>query len=208
MPDSIEGLGRWRTQGLYDFSVASRLTGVSANSIKRWMKGYPSSVAELKPAWEDFFGNLRTEHNRLSFLEFVEVLLAGKIRAGKGGSYQQVREYHDDLAAEWGTEFPFAHENLLSQKGLLPQSAAEALGQLEYEDGFAARWYPLGEHASIVSEPRISGGTPTIKGRRVRVLDIRELFEAGESVEKVAYAFDLKDAEVETALRYAFLASI
>lgn len=208
MPDTIEGLGRWRTQGLYDIRVATRLTGVSASSIKRWLRGYPSSVADLKPAWKDLSGNLRTEHNRLSFIEFVEVLVAGKIRAGRGRGYQQVREYHDGLAAEWGTQFPFAHENLLAQKGQLPDQAIKTLGQLDYEDGFAARWYPLGKHSPLVSEPRISGGTPTIKGRRVRVLDIRELFEAGESIEKVAYAFDLNEVEVETALRYAFMVSI
>lgn len=205
MPDSIEGLGRWRTQGLYDFSVASRLTGVSANSIKRWMKGYPSSVAELKPTWEDFFGNLRTEHNRLSFLEFVEVLLAGKIRAGKGGSYQQVREYHDGLAAEWGTEFPFAHENLLSQKGLLSQSAAEALGQMDFEDGFASRWLPFGKDGSLALDPRRAGGQPAIKGRRLRVVDISGQFKAGHTIKWIADDFDLRPIDVEQALRYALM---
>ena len=208
MLDTTEGLGRWRTQGIYDIAVARRLTGVSANSIKRWLEEYPAHVAELKPDWNDLSGQIHTQHNRLSFLEMVEVLIAGKIRASQGGSYWKVRKYHDGLAAEWGTQFPFAHQNLAAYNEELPIPAVKALEQLDYEDGFASRWYPLGKDAPLVSEPRISGGAPTIRGRRVRVLDIRELFEAGESVQKVADAFDLEDLEVETALRYAFLASV
>jgi uncharacterized protein (DUF433 family) len=208
MPDTIEELGRWRTQALYRIGEAHRLTGVSTDSIRRWLQGYPGYVLDLKPPWKDGMGRPWTHLTRLSFLEFVEVLVAGKIRSGRGGDYQEVRKFHDSLAAEWGTHFPFAHENLLAHKGQLPDQAIKTLGQLDYEDGFAARWYPLGKRAPLVSEPRISSGAPTIKGRRVRVLDIRELFEAGESLEKVAYAFDLNEAEVETALRYAFLASI
>ena len=208
MLDTIEGLGRWRTQGIYDVDVAHRLTGVSANSIKRWLEEYPAHIAELKPDWQDLWGRIQPQHYLLSFLEMVEVLIAGKIRFGQGGSYRKVRKYHDGLAAEWGTQFPFAHQNLSAHVEGLPVSAGKALEQLDYEDGFASRWYPLGKDAPLVSEPRISGGAPTIRGRRVRVLDIRELFEAGESVQKVAEAFDLEDIEVETALRYAFLASV
>ena len=208
MLDTVERLGSWRTNAKYRIGEAHRLTGVSADSIKRWLQDYPGYILDLKPPWKDGMGRPWTNLTRLSFLEFVEVLIAGRIRADKGGDYRGVRRFHDSLAAEWGTQFPFAHENLLAQKGDLPDQAVKVLGQLDYEDGFAARWYPLGKDAALVSEPRISGGAPTIIGRRVRVLDIRELFEAGESVEKVADAFDLNGVEVETALRYAFLASI
>ena len=208
MLDTVERLGSWRTNAKYRIGEAHRLTGVSTDSIRRWLQDYPSYILELKPPWKDGMGRPWTNLTRLSFLEFIEVLVAGKIRAGQSVSYQDVRKFHDSLAAEWGTQFPFAHHNLLANKGQLPDQAVKALGQLDYEDGFAARWYPMGKHAPLVSEPRISGGAPTIKGRRVRVLDIRELFEAGESLGKVADAFDLNEVEAETALRYAFLASI
>ena len=206
--DTVERLGTWRTQAAYDIGVTHRLTGVSASAIKGWLEAYPNYIAGLKAHWKDGMGRPWTNLTRLSFLEFIEVLVAGKIRAGQSVSYNEVRKFHDNLADEWGTQFPFAHLNLPKAKNLLPADARGVLEQLDYEDGFAARWYPLGKHTPLVSEPRISGGAPTIKGRRVRVLDIRELFEAGESLEKVADAFELNEVEVETALRYAFLTSI
>ena len=205
MPDTIEGLGRWRTQALYDIRVAAKLTGVSASSIKRWLLGYPGSVADLKPASKDWYGNLRTEHNRLSFVEFVEVLVAGRIRAGSGGVYQQVREYHDGLAAEWGTQFPFAHENLLTQEDRMPAPAMKVLGQLDYEDGFASRWLPFGKDGSLALDPRRAGGQPAIKGRRLRVVDISGQFQAGYTIKWIADDFDIRPVDVEQALRYALL---
>ena len=149
MLDTTEGLGRWRTQGIYDIAVAHRLTGVSTNSIKRWLEEYPAHVAELKPDWKDLWGRIHTQHNRLSFLEMVEVLIAGKIRAGQGGSYWKVRKYHDELAAEWGTQFPFAHQNLAAHIEGLPIPAVKALEQLDYEDGFASRWLSLWKRRRI-----------------------------------------------------------
>ena len=205
MLDTIVGLEGWRTQGIYDLAVARRLTGVSANSIKRWLEEYPAHVAELKPEWKDLSGRIHIEDNRLSFLEMVEVLIAGKIRAGKGGSYRKVRKYHDGLAAEWGTQFPFAHQNLAAYNEELPTRAVKALEQLDYEDGFASRWLPFGKDGSLALDPRRAGGQPAIKGRRLRVVDISGQFQAGYTIKWIADDFDIRPVDVEQALRYALL---
>ncbi len=208
MPDTIESLGLWRTQAAYDIGETHRLTGVSAKSIKQWLQDYPSSIADLKPPWKDGMGRPWTHLTRLSFLELVDVLMAGKIRAGQGGGYREVREYHDSLAAEWGTQFPFAHHNLLAHKERLPAPAVKTLGQLDYEDGFASRWCPLGKDGAVALDPRRAGGQPTMRGRRLRVVDISDYFVGGESVESLARDFQLDPMDVEAALRYAIAAGI
>jgi uncharacterized protein (DUF433 family) len=204
MLDTIERLGGWRTDAAYEIGEAHRLTGVSAASIKRWLRDYPSYIAELKPPCEQWLAPLFPNPLVLSFLELVEVLLAGKIRAGQRATYREVRKYHDAIAAEWGTQFPFAHENLLANQESLPAPAAKVLGQLDYEDGFASRWCPLGKDEPIAVDPQRGSGAPTIKGRRLRVEDIRGLFKAGEPISRIANDFDLETDQVEAALRYAF----
>ena len=203
MLDTVERLGSWRTQGVYDIGVAHRLTGVSADSIKRWLRAYPAYILELKPPWKDGMGRPWTNLTRLSFLEFIEVLVAGKIRASRGGDYKEVRKFHDSLAAEWGTHFSFAHENLLVHTGRLPDQAVKTLRQLDYEDGFASRWLPFGKDGSLALDPRRAGGQPAIKGRRLRVVDISDFFVGGESVEDLANDFDVTTADVEASLRFA-----
>ena len=205
MLDTVERLGSWRTNGRYTISRAHGLTGVSEAAVKDWLHGYPSLVTDLKSDWEDMTGRLHTQRNLLSFLELVEVLMAGKIRRGRRKSYQDVREFHDALTDEWGTQFPFAHKNLLAHKGRLPEHAAQVLEQMDYEDGFVSRWCPMGKDQPIALDPRRGSGAPTIKGRRLRVEAIRGYFAAGESLEALASDFDLEPLEVEAALRYAFL---
>ena len=203
MLDTVERLGSWRTQGAYNIGVAHRLTAVSADSIKRWLQDYPSNVLELKPPWRDGMGRPWTSLTRLSFLEFIEVLVAGKIRSGHGGDYREVRKFHDSLVAEWGTHFPFAHENFLTYKGNLPDQAAKTLAQMDYENEFVSRWCPFGKDGALALDPKRAGGQPAIRGRRLRVVDISDYFVGGESVETLASDFDVTPADVEAALRFA-----
>ena len=203
MLDTVENLGDWRTNGKYRIGVAQRLTGVSGGGIKRWLQDYPAHIAELKPPWADGMGAKFDHLTKLSFLELLEVLIAGKIRAGNKGSYREVREYHDAIAAEWGTQFAFAHQNFLAHKERLPESAVKILGQMDYEDGFVSRWCPMGKDGALALDPQQAGGQPAIKGRRLRVVDISDMFEAGESIQEIAYNFDIDAAQVEAALRYA-----
>ena len=203
MLDTVENLGDWRTNGKYRIGVAQRLTGVSGGGIKRWLQDYPAHIAELKPPWVDGMGAKFDHLTKLSFLELLEVLIAGKIRAGNRGGYREVREYHDAIAAEWGTQFAFAHQNFLAHKGRLPEAAVKILGQMDYDDGFVSRWCPMGKDGALALDPQRAGGQPAIKGRRLRVVDIKDSFMAGESVNFLADDFDLKPQDVEAALRYA-----
>ncbi len=203
MLDTVERLGSWRTNAKYRIGEANRLTGVSSDSIKRWLHDYPDHISDLKPPWKDGMGRPWTNLTRLSFLEFVEILIAGKIKAGQYRDYRQVRQFHDSLAAEWGTQFPFAHQNLLAYKERLPEQAVKTLEQMEYEDGFVSRWCPFGKDGALALDPKRAGGQPAIKGRRVRVVDISDFFVGGESIEALARDFDLTPFQVESALRYA-----
>jgi uncharacterized protein (DUF433 family) len=205
MLDTVERLGSWRTGGRYTASNAHRLTGISRSTLARWMRGYPDDVKALKPDWKDMSGNVRVQSDRLSFLELIEVMIASNIRVASGGSYEKVRKHHSNLAAEWETLFPFAHKNMSGSAANLHSPVAEVLQQLDYEDDFASLWSPMGKGQVIVVDPRRGSGAPTVRGRRLRVEDIRDYFAAGESIEALSQDFDLKAIDVETVLRYAIL---
>lgn len=56
---------------------------------------------------------------------------------------------------------------------------------------------------AIVKDDSIRSGKPVVQGSRVAVKDIVESFyDAGRSIEQIAYDFDLSTEEVEDALRY------
>ncbi len=56
----------------------------------------------------------------------------------------------------------------------------------------------------ITYNPQQCGGKPCIRGMRIRVADILELYAAGVSNEQILHDFpDLEDQDLEDALRYA-----
>lgn len=56
----------------------------------------------------------------------------------------------------------------------------------------------------ITTNPQQCGGKPCIRGMRIRVADILELYAAGVSNEQILQDFpDLEAEDLEAALRYA-----
>ena len=180
------------------------MTGVSATAIRRWLSGYPPGIQEIKAKWKN--DNDRWPDPLLvSFLELIEILVAGKLKAATGKSFAGVRKYNAVLSSEWEAHFPFAHRNMLKQKDALPEPVVKTLDQMDYENGLVSLWHPMGKDQPIVVDPHRSSGAPTIKGRRLRVLDIKGHFIAGDSINLLADNFELEPLTVEAAVRYALL---
>ena len=206
MLDALERLDVSLIDPSYGIRDAQGITGVSATAIRRWLSGYPDSVQEIKAKWINH-NDRWPDPLLVSFLELIEILVAGKLKAATGKSFAAVRRYNTVLSSEWDAPFPFAHQNLLKQRDALPEPVFKTLEQMDYEGGFASRWLPFGKDGALALDPHRAEGQPTIKGRRVRVVDIRGRFKAGESMKFIAHDFDLERADVEAALRYAFLVS-
>ena len=204
MPNTLERLDVCLIDPSYGIKEAQGVTGVSATAIRRWLSGYPAGIREMKAQWINH-NDRSPDPLRVSFLELMEILVAGKFRAATGKSFAVVRKHNAALSSEWEAPFPFAHRNMLKQKDALPEPVVKTLEQMDYENGYVSRWFPLGKEQPITVDPRRGSGAPVIKDRRVRVQDIRGRFKSGESLEFIAYDFDLERTDVEAALRYALL---
>jgi len=60
------------------------------------------------------------------------------------------------------------------------------------------------EHPHIVQVPGVCGGEPVIDGLRVTVRHVATLYLRGETVQEIAGALDLTEAQVFHALSYFF----
>jgi len=207
MLDAVERLDICLIDPSYGIKETQGIAGVSAAAIRRWLSGYPADIREMKAHWINP-NDKSPDPLRVSFLELIEILVAGKFRAATGKSFAAVQKHNSDLSSEWEAPFPFAHRNMLKQQDGLPERVAKTLEEMDYEKGYVSRWFPLGKELSITVDPRRGSGAPVVKDRRVRVKDIRGQFKAGETIENIAEDFVLKTSEVEAALRYAFLADL
>ena len=204
MLDTVERLDVCLVDPSYSLKDTRRLTGVSEASIRRWIDSYPPCVQEIKARWIND-SDRGPDPLLVSFLELIEILVAGNLKAATGKSFAGVRKYNAVLSSEWETHFPFAHQNMLNQIDAVSEPVIKTLDQMDYENGFVLLWHPMGKDQPIVLDPRRGSGAPTIKGRRLRVLDIRGYFLGGNSIDFLAEDFELDPAVVEAALRFALL---
>ena len=204
MMDTIKGLDICLIDPSYGIKEAQGITGVSATAIRRWLSGYPASVQEIKAKWINH-NDKWPDPLLISFFELIEILVAGKLKVATGKTFAGVRRYNTVLSSEWEAPFPFAHQNMLKQKDALPEAVVKALDQMDYENGYVSRWCPFGKDGALALDPYRASGQPAIKGRRLRVLDIKGYFVGGDSVTAIAGDFDLDPLQVEAALRFALL---
>lgn len=75
------------------------------------------------------------------------------------------------------------------------------LKNLDYHNEFARRWWPLGkEDKRVVIDPDYGFGLPVITGSGVRTETIAEQIHAGDTVEEVAYDFNVTPEQIDAAL--------
>ena len=75
------------------------------------------------------------------------------------------------------------------------------LEEFEYEhQGVAVRWHLAGHRSPIIIDPRISFGSPCVRGTPTWIIKGR--FDAGESDSDIAEDFDLDVSAVREALKF------
>ena len=204
MLDTVERLDICLIDPSYGIKETQGITGVSAAAIRRWLSGYPAGVQEIKAQWINH-NDRSPDPLRVSFLELIEILVAGKFRASTGKSFAAVQKHNAALSSEWEAPFPFAHRNTLKQQDGLSERVAKTLEQMDYENGYVSRWLPFGKDGALALDPYRASGQPALKGRRLRVLDIKGHFIAGDSIKSVAEGFEIDPLTVEAAVRFALL---
>ena len=221
---SSNGRDEWRTQPMYTFGEAGHLAHVSASAVRNWLLGYTGHYGE---AVTPLFREPSTGGAMVSFLQLIEIVVAGNFRKAERVGFQTVRRAYENARTQWNIEYPFAHLRIEALGGhivqwlrserpgpsmqaldgprqwTLPGLVLETLAQLDWESDLAARWYPIGKSVQIVVDPRITSGLPTIAGRGVTVDIIHRRFKAGQRLDYIAEDFALELALVEEAIRYA-----
>jgi len=116
--------------GIYTFSEASRLTGVSHQRVRAWFEGWPRG---LGPALSTDYATSEQQISLISFLDLIDVLVAGHLRA-RGLTLQYLRRAYRALEQDLETEHPFARHELLTDGQRLFRRTAQVTGDTELLD--------------------------------------------------------------------------
>ena len=209
------------TSPRYTYAEADRLAGVSRGTARRWLSGYTYrdgagqsvSVPSITPGG--------SEAGAVSFLDVVEIVAIGGLKDA-GFSLRAIRQIVRNCQEILGVQRPLTtlkfkiggREVFVDRGDVLVEVGrhkrmqawnevlAPFLGGLDYTNGIASRWWPLGREVPIVVDPNYGHGLPVVEGAGVRTEIIRERAEAGDLIQQIASDFNLDCTEVERALQF------
>lgn len=214
--------------GLYTTAEAGRLTGIPSQRLLRWTRGHTVGDTEYPRLWKPQVKLPDNDTVFLGFLDLVQARVAdGFIAAGL--SAQKVRraiEYGREII---NVDYPFASArfrtdgktvvlHVLSEDGdenndklidlfrsgqyLMQKVIEPSLKGLEFEDDFAARWWPLGKQKKIVIDPKRQFGQPIDDETGVPTVVLAHAAVAEGSAEAAAQAFMVPVTSVRRAVAY------
>jgi uncharacterized protein (DUF433 family) len=164
------------------------------------------------------------EHGKpLSYLQLIEVAVVSIFRK-LGVPLPNIRKARQYLAQNFASEYPFAEyrfktegfhilldfqqfekdENLrliVADKGgqlAWEQIMEDRLLEFDYEHDLALKWHVAGRKSSVVIDPRIAFGAPTVTGLPTWILKGR--YQAGESIEDIKDDFQLDYVAIRDGL--------
>lgn len=218
MPAAIPSKDAWRRRLYlpnYQVQEAARYARIAPQTIVQWQKGNAGALAP------------RPHREALSYLELIEVAVVATLRAA-GVALWRMREARTYLSNTLKSEYPFAQyrfktdgralfidfaEVVGAKKGFGKLLRPDQQGQLAWEmvigrltefdyerRGIVIRWHVRGSDYPVVIDPRVSFGSPMIKG--VATWAIKERWYAGEPPDEIADDFGLRETDVVDALAF------
>lgn len=207
--------------GVYGVPEAARIIGASAPAVSRWAFGYSRHGQSYDPVIDTFLPTL-DGRAAISFLELVELFTIKEFRRARV-PWILIRKTFEYLAQQLETDYPFARDrwfadpagiyhdidgssNLVEVSGDGQMAMKDALlpylRQLDFDDGFARRWYPRGKHVPVVLDPEMAFGAPVVAGTGIETAVIADLHREGETAESIAWWYEIDHHSVDAAILF------
>jgi uncharacterized protein (DUF433 family) len=200
---------------LYTQSEAAGMLGLPQSTFNHWAAGYETMAGNRKP------GFITIERPGRGYtVPFVGLAEAWIVRAftRAGVPVSRIRPALEVLRTEINIEHALASDRLktdgaeilwdLRQKDasfddnrlvvvrnghtMFGEIVREHLRHVDYRDGFIGQLrIPRADGADLSVNPLINFGQPTLTGYGIRVEDILDRVQAGETIDEVATDFDL-----------------
>ena len=205
----------WRarlTLPKYRISEAARYADLSSQTVAGW------HAAELGPV------SAKGKGESLSYLQLIELAVVAAFRKGKI-KMRKIVAARSYIAKKLNSEYPFADyrfktdgQNLILGSDQISESKGVVLdassgGQLAWElilerklqefdydeiHDLVLRWHVAGLDSSVIIDPRVSFGSPSVGG--ISTFALKNRYIAGYSVGEIADDYEITEKMVKEAL--------
>lgn len=213
--------------GIYSAPEAAQMVGMGAQTLRRWLLGYDFEIEGVThtqpPLWlpqhivDD--GDLL-----LGFRDLVEARVIHALRR-KGIALQTIRLCLDRARNIIGDERPLSTRSfktdgrsifleitegvdepqlvdLKKRQGVFHRVVEPSLSGLEFGPDAAERWWLLPGKRTIVADPAMAFGAPSVAGHGMTTSRIAQAVRAEGSAARVARLYEVKLAAIRDAIKF------
>ncbi|MCB2204811.1 hypothetical protein KQI65_08675 [bacterium] len=210
----------------YPAAEAARLIGLKADRVRRWLKGYTYALHARQVHQNPVVsGSQASETSYASFLDLIDLLFVKQF-LDHGISLQRIRKALDEASHILETRH-FARQSFFTDgkdlylqvkdqgdailellsggQWVIPEIITELAQQIEFGEhlGLARKWYPLGGDRSIVIDPSVAYGRPSIVGKGVMTANVYDFYLAeGREIRPTCRWLDLTQKQVQDAVQF------
>jgi uncharacterized protein (DUF433 family) len=215
--------------GLYRLREASKLTGVPAARVSRWVNGYTFTCRGMdrhsEPVWVRQIPDIDGAPV-LGFQDLMELRFVDAFRR-YGVSFQTIRLAAERASQLFATSHPFSTRRFRTDGRTVFLALADETGEQVLIDlkrnqhafskvlepylyagldfspsGQAQRWWPSSGQRQIVLDPNRSLGKPIVAGEGIATSVLAEAFEVERSFERVAAWYEVAPQSVRAAVEF------
>ncbi len=215
--------------GSYSLRDAAMLLHIPYGKLRRWAAGYWYSASEEERFSEPVVpGEVDPLDERvLSFSELMELFVIGFFRR-QGVSMPVIRAARASAQALFRTEYPFATERIttdgrgiftdlpvdelsadrlkleLSQSQIAFRDVVEPFFRenVDYENGFASTYWPMGRERPVLLDARRAFGRPIVLRTGTPTFALYAMRQGGEDLDRIAAWYELTRDELDSAIEY------
>lgn len=214
-------------KGIYSLYEATRLSGASSSTIRRWLLGYSYKSGNQRkrrpPIFESDIGEIDGVFT-ISFRDLIELLFVHAFRE-RGVKWAIIHEAFDLARERFESQHPFSAINfktdgkrifeetilrgetkladLNKQQFVISDFIQPTLVKaLEFDRRSVQKWYPNFPSKIIVLDPKRSFGRPIVDESGVPTQVINAAFQVEQDAAIVAAEFETKRSAVEAAVRF------
>ncbi len=211
--------------GIYSASDIAKILRVPYQKINSWLNKYWDRRFTIK---DELYTWTLDKKKVTNFYTLIEMYIF-KLFLENGIPIRNIVKAHVELSRITETEYPFAQKEIFKNirtdgKALYYKETliisldgsnqtnlsflVHLTHNIEYDENLLPqRFWPAGKGKNIIIDPTRQFGQPIINNTNVLSETITSMYKAGDSIELIAHAFDLKVKDVEDAIQFCTTAA-
>lgn len=209
--------------GIYTMPDVALILGLSYSKVNRWIKDFWDT--KLAKKYNQKYSWSIDLTRAVNFYTLIEIYIFYRLHEA-GVKPKKILEAHEVLSEQFGTNYPFATKDIISQiktdgqqvlflqkdgniltldstRQFKLEYIKEFFKNLDFDSGsLASKFWPLGRDRNIVCDPHHQFGHPVVAGTNISVEALSQMNKAGEPIGFIADLYGISENQIFDAIEF------